>query len=271
MIPEDQSAVVRFLDTSATHAGMAVERIETHASIVFLAGTRALKLKRAVRYDYLDFSSAERRKAMCEAEVRVNRRTAPSLYRGVVPVVRISNGSLALGGPGTPIDWVVDMNRFDQEYLFDRMAARGVLDLALMGPLASGVARFHLAANRRSDHGSKAGMGWVIEGNAEGFAEQGKGILDHAVATRLTADSRVVLERHAMLLDRRRPRRHRGSKRRGAETTERCRSADAARRSRVLGGYDSAGLRRDHRLRTAHPPDRSVRHRGRRVRPSPRS
>jgi uncharacterized protein len=204
MITEDQSAVITFLEAPATYASMPVERIETHASIVFLAGTRALKLKRAVLYDYLDFSTAEQRRAMCEAEVRVNRRTAPSLYRGVVPVVRLSNGSLALGGPGTPIDWVVDMNRFDQEHLFDRLAARGALDLTLMGPLASAVARFHLAANRRSDHGGKAGMGWVIEGNAEGFAEQGKGILDHAVATRLTANSRAVLERDAMLLDRRR-------------------------------------------------------------------
>ena len=204
MITEDQSAVVSFLEAPSTHADMPVERIETHASIVFLAGSRALKLKRAVRYDYLDFSSTERRRAMCEAEVRVNRRTAPSLYRGVVPVVRLSNGSLTLGGPGTPIDWVVDMNRFDQESLFDRLAARGALDLALMGPLASAVARFHSAAARRPDHGGKAGMEWVIEGNATGFAEQGKGILDDALAARLTVDSRGVVERDALLLDNRR-------------------------------------------------------------------
>ena len=204
MITEDQSAVVRFLEASSTHDGMPVERIETHASIVFLAGTRALKLKRAVLYDYLDFSSAERRKSMCEAEVRVNRRMAPSLYRGVIPVVRLSDGSLALGGPGSPVEWVIEMNRFDQECLFDRLAARGALDLALMGPLASAVARFHSAAARRPDHGGKAGMEWVIEGNASGFAEQERGILDQALAGRFTADSRAVLERDALLLDRRR-------------------------------------------------------------------
>jgi hypothetical protein len=81
MITEDQSEVVAFLASPSTHGGAAVERIDTHASIVFLAGTRAWKLKRAVRYDYLDFSTVERRRAMCEAEVQINRRTAPAVYR----------------------------------------------------------------------------------------------------------------------------------------------------------------------------------------------
>src|SRR5215203_534158 len=75
MITEDQSQTVAFLSSPAAHAGAAVERIDTHASIVFLVGTRAWKLKRSVRYDYLDYSTADKRMAMCEAEVRVNRRT----------------------------------------------------------------------------------------------------------------------------------------------------------------------------------------------------
>jgi len=108
MTIEDQNEVVAFLASSSTHGGAAVERIETHASIVFLAGVRAWKLKRAVRYDYLDFSTIERRRAMCEAEVRINRRAAPSLYRGVVSVTRQPDGSLALGGSGVPVDWLVE-------------------------------------------------------------------------------------------------------------------------------------------------------------------
>ena len=159
MITEDQRAAIEFLAAPATHGGVPVDRIETHASIVFLAGERAWKLKRAVRYDYLDFSTAERRKAMCEAEIRVNRRTAPSLYRGVVAVVRNSDGSLALGGPGVPIDWVVEMNRFDQDGLFDRLAERQALSVELMHPLASAVAQFHLAAQWRPDQGGKIRYG----------------------------------------------------------------------------------------------------------------
>ena len=81
MVIEDQSEVVAFLESPAAHGGAPVERVDTHASIVFLSGDRALKLKRAVRYDYLDFSTSATRKAMCEAELRINRRTAPAIYR----------------------------------------------------------------------------------------------------------------------------------------------------------------------------------------------
>ncbi len=102
MITEDQTAVIEFLAAASTHGGSTVERIDTHASVVFLAGPRAYKLKRAVRFDYLDFSTSERRRAMCEAEVRLNRRTAPTVYRGVVAVTRQNDGSYALGGRRDP-------------------------------------------------------------------------------------------------------------------------------------------------------------------------
>ncbi len=84
METEDQREVIEFLSAPATHGGATVECIETHASVVFLAGARALKLKRAVRYDYLDFSTAERRQAMCAAELRrtsVRRRPTARSWR----------------------------------------------------------------------------------------------------------------------------------------------------------------------------------------------
>jgi aminoglycoside phosphotransferase family enzyme/predicted kinase len=204
VITEDQTAVIDFLAASSTHAGATVERIDTHASIVFLAGPRAYKLKRAVRFDYLDFSTSERRRLLCEAEVRLNRRTAPALYRGVVAITRQGDGSLALAGTGKPVDWLVEMNRFPQEGLFDRLASAGGLGLELMAPLASAIAEFHSSAEHRSDHGGKAGMSWVIEGNSAGFAEFGKGCLDPAAADRVTDDACRELERHAEILERRR-------------------------------------------------------------------
>jgi aminoglycoside phosphotransferase family enzyme/predicted kinase len=204
MITEDQTEVVAFLASPSTHGGAPVERIETHASLVFLASTRAWKLKRAVRYDYLDFSTAGRRKAMCEAELRINRRAAPALYRGVVAISREPDGSLALGGSGAPVDWVIEMVRFDQEGLFDRLAARGALDWDLMPSLATAIAHFHETAERRSDHGGAAGMRWVVDGNAAGFAEQGAGILDAASCDDLTRTAREVIDRHRQLLDGRR-------------------------------------------------------------------
>jgi hypothetical protein len=192
MITEDQAAVIDFLAASATHGGAPVERIDTHASIVFLAGERAYKLKRAVRFDYLDFSTSERRRLLCEAEVRLNRRTAPTLYRGVVAVTREHDGSYALAGSGKAVDWVVEMNRFPQEALFDRLASTGDLAIDLMCPLAVAIADFHRAAEQRPDHGGKAGMAWVIEGNAAGFAEFGRGWLDLSTAYQVTDGSNAA-------------------------------------------------------------------------------
>jgi len=204
VMAEDQDEVVRFLASPFAHAGAAVERIETHGSMLFLAGTHAWKLKRAVRYDYMDFSTLDRRKAMCEAEVRINRRTAPAIYKGVVPVTREPDGTLALDGAGRPIEWLVEMVRFDQDNLFDRLAARHALDLALMRPLASAIAAFHRDAERRRDHGGANGIAWVIDGNASAFVEQGSGILDRDLCEALTKDAHRLLPRHRALLDARR-------------------------------------------------------------------
>src|SRR4030095_1138418 len=102
MVKEDQTAVIDFLGASSTHGGLTVERIDTHSAIVFLAGNRALKLKRAVRFDYLDFSTADRRKAFCEAEVRLNSRTAQQLYRGVIAVTRRDDGCSRLAVLDSP-------------------------------------------------------------------------------------------------------------------------------------------------------------------------
>jgi aminoglycoside phosphotransferase family enzyme/predicted kinase len=204
MMTEDQSPVIDFLAAPSTHGGATVDRIDTHASIVFLAGDRAYKLKRAVRFDYLDFSTSERRRTLCEAEVRLNRRTAPTLYRQVLAITQQGDGSFALSGSGKPVDWLVEMNRFPQEALLDRLASTGALGMNLMPPLAAAVAGLHQSAEHRSDHGGRAGMSWVIDGNAAGFAEFGTACLDPAAASRVTDSARRELERHADTLERRR-------------------------------------------------------------------
>src|ERR1700741_3823716 len=92
-----QDEVLAFLADPATHGGEPVRRIDTHAAVVFLAGARALKVKRAVRFPFLDYSTVEKRKAACAAEITVNRTFAPSIYRGVLAITRDA-GKLALGG-----------------------------------------------------------------------------------------------------------------------------------------------------------------------------
>ena len=88
-------------------------RIDTHASMVFLGENRVLKIKRAVRLPFLDYSTLEKRKAACEEELRVNVVNAPELYRRVVPITCGNDGVLEIGGTGAPIEWAVEMARFD--------------------------------------------------------------------------------------------------------------------------------------------------------------
>lgn len=203
MITENQDEVVELLSLPGTHGGAPVERIETHASIVFLAAERAWKLKRAVRYDYLDYSTRDRRRAMCDAEVRVNRRTAPSLYRRVVPVTRERDGRLMLGGTGEPIDWTIEMARFDQEQLLDRLAERQTLSLELMAPLASAIVNFQSHAEVRRDAGGASAMLAIVNGNAHDFAEHPR-VLDPSLCAQVTTRTRDAVQRWSGLLDARR-------------------------------------------------------------------
>ena len=206
-MPADaQRDVVAFLSTPEAYGRHAdsVERIDTHISTVWLAGDRAYKLKRAVRFDYVDFSTIDLRRVACEAEIRLNGRTAPGLYRGVRAVTREADGSLALGGQGVVVDWLVEMVRFDQDALFDRLAERGRLDVALMEGLAEAIVRLHAGAAPRTDRGGREGMAWVVDGNALGFANQGATVLDPAACARVTADSRAAIDVHAARLDARR-------------------------------------------------------------------
>src|SRR6516225_1392736 len=144
--PATQDAVFELLGNPATYrlpATAQIARHQTHAAIVFLAGDRALKVKRAVRYPFLDFSSLDKRKAACEAELAINRKFAPQLYRRVVPITRERNGELALDGTGKPVEWALEMERFDEERTLDRLAQRGELDERLLAKLAVTVAAMH--------------------------------------------------------------------------------------------------------------------------------
>jgi len=157
MTEEAQRETVAFLSNPKTHGGAEVETIATHASRVFMAGDRAYKLKRAVKYSYLDFSTPDLRRKSCEAELRLNRRTAPNLYLDVQPITR-GGGGLALGGEGEAIDWVVVMRRFPQEALFSHLAEAGKLTPDLMRRLADRIAAFHREAEVVAAFGGIAGV-----------------------------------------------------------------------------------------------------------------
>lgn len=123
-----------------------VEIVESHISWVFLAGDRAYKLRKPVVFPFLDYGTAERRRALCEEEVRLGRRLAPDIYIGVRPLVRSDDGWL-LGEPGGRGDeHVVEMRRFDESSTLAARLARGEADAALVRAVARRIAEFHSAA-----------------------------------------------------------------------------------------------------------------------------
>ena len=144
-----QDAVFALLGDPATYGLPAAAKIgchQTHAAIVFLAGDRVLKVKRAVRYPFLDFSSLDKRKAACQAELSINRKFAPRLYRRLVPITREADDALALDGTGETVEWAVEMVRFDEDGTLDRVAKRRELEERLLAKLAVAVAAMHKRA-----------------------------------------------------------------------------------------------------------------------------
>ena len=200
MTVQDQSETITFL--KATGLGLSVETVSTHISVVVLGGDRALKLKRAVRFPYLDFSTAERRLAACQAELRLNRRTAPNLYLGVRRITRETDGRLALDGAGCLVDAVVEMRRFAQEALFDNMARRGALTPTLITDLARRIAAFHRDAVVSFDHGGANGIAAVLKINDQ--ALRATSLVSAEAAEAFAEAFRHGFERHADLLEARR-------------------------------------------------------------------
>ncbi len=196
---KDQDEVLGFLADPAAHGGRAekVRRIDTHAASVFLAGDRVLKVKRAVCFPFLDFSTLEKRKRACEAEIEVNRRLAPKLYRGVVAITRESNGRLAIGGDGAPVEWAVDMVRFDENRTLDRLANE--IDDDLADALGRAVAAAHETAPAVDAEPWIKALGAYIDEHVEAFAER-RDIFPTADVAALAAKSRAHYRRIEPLL-----------------------------------------------------------------------
>jgi len=203
MIVADQSEVLDFLSRPETFGAAEVRRIDTHISAVFLAGTKAYKLKRAVIFPYLDFGTLERRREFCEAEVAVNRRTAPEIYERVAAITKEADGRLAFDGKGAALDFVVVMKRFDESGLFDRLAEAGRLTDDLLSRLADEVARFHDAAERRFDAGGFEGMAKVVALNEGDLGRHAGTAFEAAAVRRVVAASRAALSRVRAVLEER--------------------------------------------------------------------
>lgn len=144
---EEQQTLVAALRAALGQGAAPAELFETHISWVIVAGPAAYKIKKAVRFDFLDFSTLAARRHFCQEELRLNRRLAPQLYLGVAAVT----GSAArpqLEGAGAPIEYAVRMRAFAQDALWSRRIERHLLAAPEIDELAGQLATFHLQAAR---------------------------------------------------------------------------------------------------------------------------
>lgn len=201
MTVQDQTDVLRFLNDPASYGEQAVPitTTTTHISVIFFAGQRVFKLKRAVHLPYVDFSTAAQRLAACRQEWRLNQRTAPMLYVGVRSISREADGRLVFDGQGELVDAVVEMARFDENMLFDKMAARGQLTPALLTDLARNVAYFHMGAEVGRKRAGAASIASVLDTNERALATTS--VFPAGTVFALTTGLRSAFHRHELLLN----------------------------------------------------------------------
>lgn len=168
-----QAATVRFLSDPASYrlSQADLERFDTHAAIVVLAGADAYKIKRAVTYNYLDFSTLEKRRKAIEHEFEVNRVNAPDTYLGVVPIVRNPEGNLSFGGAGEVVEWALHMRRFATSAILSNLFAADPPQDQAIRDLAQTVVRLHAGAAQVITSYEPARIGAIVEELREALSE----------------------------------------------------------------------------------------------------
>jgi uncharacterized protein len=187
-----QENVFAFLSDPTIHPR--VHRIDTHAASVFLWDARALKIKRAIRFPFLDYSTLEKRKAACDEEIRINRQFAPQVYHRVVAITLTRDGSLEFDGKGEPVEYAIEMSRFDESQTIDHLAEAGPLDPDLVGAIAEAIAASHRIAPRAPAEPWINSIPGIIEGNSAAFREAtcfSAGEIDDLTQASLSAFARI--------------------------------------------------------------------------------
>lgn len=187
--------------------GQGVELIETHTAWVFLGEATVIKVKKPVDYGFLNFSTLERRKAACEAEVRLNARLAPDVYEGVVPVTLDASKAHHLGGEGSVVDYAVKMRRLPDRVRGDVLLAHDRLRTTELDALAEHLAAFHGALGATSAVAAPFGSKEAIERNVvENFRQSRDAIcsfVTESEALQIERQQTEFLKKRGALLARR--------------------------------------------------------------------
>ncbi len=200
----NQDDIIHRLSRGEGFGGVVPERIDTHISTIFLIGDDAYKLKRALVTSYLDYATLENRRRYCNAEIDINRRTAPQIYLDAVPVRLTADGEIVVGdGPGTPIEWLVHMRRFAPGCLFENLAEDGRLTPDLLIELADEIAAFHEAAEVIRDIGASWRISGVIDQIASELSDKAAEVIEPALTDLFEQSCRSGFNATRKVLDRR--------------------------------------------------------------------
>jgi aminoglycoside phosphotransferase family enzyme/predicted kinase len=198
--PDGASELIAALSGPAAypHPVDPVEVVETHISWVLLTGAFAYKIKKPVDYGFVNYSTLERRRHFCEEEIRLNRRLAPDLYIGVVPITGDASHP-KVDGAGAAIEYAVKMREFPQDSQLDRVLARGLLGPEEVDELADTLARFHAGAPQArpgDGYGGPDEVAAVMRGNFELTAKFVPGLIGRDAYAHLKGWTDQALARH---------------------------------------------------------------------------
>ncbi len=196
------AAVRSWLESGAAFGGRRPEVITTPGNLLFLTPDLVYKMKRVIDFGWMDFSTLAKREAACRRELLLNRRTAPDIYLAVKPVVRRASGGFALGGEGDPVEWLVEMRRFDEAKRLDHLLDRGALPRETLLGLADAVAALHAAAETAPGQGGAESLASIARENAEDMA-QAPGLFPRSERQGLLERSLAILRARAGLTNER--------------------------------------------------------------------
>jgi aminoglycoside phosphotransferase family enzyme len=136
---ELRALLAALADPAAYPRPASVEVRQTHLSAAFLVGDTVYKVRKPVNLGFVDFTTPDKRKHDCGEEVRLNRRLAPNVYRGVVPIAA-EGERVKVGGQGEPIEWAVEMVRLPDEAMLKSWLDRDELTAEHVAMIARRIA-----------------------------------------------------------------------------------------------------------------------------------
>ncbi len=187
------------------HPCRGIELIETHISWVILTGWHAYKLKKPVKYSFVDFSTLALREWYCREELRCNRLFAPDLYEAVLPVTRRADQTLQFGGEGEVIEWALRMRQFESNAQLDCMLERGEVSTQMLREFGRSLAEKHQAAPRLSGAADEVGKRIVgpVEDNFVEISDTSQQQQHDALLAQTLELSRDASERLRRLIEKR--------------------------------------------------------------------